>query len=259
MGKVEKYIVLSVLLVIVGILVVSLTVDDPLNKDKVAFAGETSPRSPDVSAPGATPPISPIGPSDAADTSPSKPAGAAPSTTLSMSVTPPATESKPAMMAIPQGAILKTTEGLQDSFMPDMKFYTWQAGDTFPILAQRFYGDASRLATLRRVNEGRFDVQPGERVLIPIYDLDGAIPTYGVPPAVAGAAPAKAAITTPAPAKADASGTPRVHLVKEGESLWKIAKQELGAGSRWKEIYDANRDVLTSPEALHTGIKLRIP
>jgi nucleoid-associated protein YgaU len=38
-----------------------------------------------------------------------------------------------------------------------------------------------------------------------------------------------------------------------------IAKQELGNGARWKEIYDANRDQLSSPEALHTGIKLRLP
>ena len=55
-----------------------------------------------------------------------------------------------------------------------------------------------------------------------------------------------------------ASGA-RTHVVKEGESLWKIAKQELGSGARWNEIYEANRDVLPNPEALHTGQKLRVP
>jgi nucleoid-associated protein YgaU len=41
--------------------------------------------------------------------------------------------------------------------------------------------------------------------------------------------------------------------------LWKIAKLELGDGGRWNEIFEANRDVLSKPEAVHTGLKLRIP
>jgi nucleoid-associated protein YgaU len=165
-------------------------------------------------------------------------------------------------MPIPAGSILKTTEGLQESFMSDAMFYTWKAGDTFPALAQRFYGDPSRLATLKRLNEGRSEVQPGERVLIPIFDLDAAQPA-----AQPAAVPAVASKETPSAAVPAAAGKTepakpsgaRTHVVKEGESLWKIAKQELGSGARWNEIYTANRDVLSSPEALHTGQKLRIP
>ena len=51
----------------------------------------------------------------------------------------------------------------------------------------------------------------------------------------------------------------KLHVVASGESLWKIAKSELGDGNRWKEIYDANRDVLDKPESIRKGMRLRIP
>ena len=56
-----------------------------------------------------------------------------------------------------------------------------------------------------------------------------------------------------------ASGGGKVHVVKEGESLWKIAKLELGNGANWNKIYEANKDIMKSPEALKTGMKLKIP
>ena len=51
----------------------------------------------------------------------------------------------------------------------------------------------------------------------------------------------------------------KVHVVKNGESLWKIAHQELGDGGRWKEIYALNKDVLASESSVHVGQTLRIP
>lgn len=258
MGKVEKWVVLGVLALIVGILVVSLTVDDPLRRDKVVMAGET-PR--DAARP--ADPAAPAGkPSALMNSSVADPAPAAP-------VTPtpaPVAELDPlAPNVIPPGSILKTADGLERSYMSDTRFYTWKSGDTFAGLAQRYYGDLARLGTLRRVNEGVTDVQPGDRVLIPVFDPDvpQGVPAAPAAPvsAVAGGTTEKAAApaaAAPKLAAADAAG-PKTHVVKDGESLWIISKKELGSGVRWKEIYDANRDVLSSPEALHTGIKLRLP
>jgi nucleoid-associated protein YgaU len=243
MGNVEKWVVLGVLALIVGILVVSLNVDDPLKKDKVVLEGSKAPvtASADVMKPAAPE------------------AGKATTPALLDSVVD---TGAPAVAPIPAGSILKTTEGLQESFMTDAMFYTWKAGDTFPALAQRFYADPSRLATLKRLNEGRSEVQPGERVLIPIFDLD-AVQAPATPAVAAKTVPASSGGTgavTPAPkSEPAASSGARSHVVKEGESLWKIAKQELGSGARWNEIYEANRDVLPNPEALHTGQKLRVP
>jgi len=52
---------------------------------------------------------------------------------------------------------------------------------------------------------------------------------------------------------------PRVHIVRPGESLWKIAKEQLGNSARWKEIYKLNRNALESPHLLRAGQKLKIP
>jgi len=269
MGNVEKWVVLGVLALIVGILVVSLNVDDPLKKDRVVLEGTKAPLTASAAEPK----------NDASTKASAKPPQVdAPE--LGKSTTPAvldavvdtaaAPKTEAAALPIPAGSILKTTDGLQESFMTDAMFYTWKAGDTFPGLAQRFYGDPSRLATLKRLNEGRTDVQPGERVLVPVFDLDAA---QGSTAAVPAAAPKSSTGTaTPAvasksdglhaaPAAPVASGAKgaRTHVVADGESLWKIAKQELGSGARWNEIYEANRDVLPTPESVHTGQKLRIP
>lgn len=243
-------------------------------------------------APASTPP-SPTGNAIAEPSNTSPPAGnsalpssaaqqpAAPGALLSSNVAvppahdaPPATHVAAAAPQIPAGSILLRLDGLQESYMPDMRFYTWQAGDTFRGIAHAYYGDFTKLTILRRANEGRKDVQPGEKIFVPVYDLDRAA---GAPPAVAAATGKSTPIGSVGPTGAGAPGTAKSpakevkgaqqksatgahsHTVKEGESLWKIAKSELGAGTRWNEIYEANRDVLSSPEALHTGMKLRIP
>ena len=36
----------------------------------------------------------------------------------------------------------------------------------------------------------------------------------------------------------------KTHTVEKGENLSVIAEQELGSQSRWKEIYELNRDVI---------------
>lgn len=47
--------------------------------------------------------------------------------------------------------------------------------------------------------------------------------------------------------------------VKKGDSLWKIAANTLGNGSRHNEIFEANREVIRDPDLIFPGQKLRIP
>jgi nucleoid-associated protein YgaU len=50
------------------------------------------------------------------------------------------------------------------------------------------------------------------------------------------------------------------YVVKSGDSLSKIAKELLGDGSRWPEIYEANKDVIgDNPNLIKPGQKLNIP
>jgi nucleoid-associated protein YgaU len=47
--------------------------------------------------------------------------------------------------------------------------------------------------------------------------------------------------------------------VKEGDSLSKIAKRELGDANKWPAIYDANRDKIKDPDMIHPGQVLALP
>ncbi|MBN2314559.1 MAG: LysM peptidoglycan-binding domain-containing protein, partial [Sedimentisphaerales bacterium] len=47
--------------------------------------------------------------------------------------------------------------------------------------------------------------------------------------------------------------------VKEGDSLWKIASEQLGNGSRYKEILKLNADILEDENSLSPGATLKLP
>ncbi len=52
---------------------------------------------------------------------------------------------------------------------------------------------------------------------------------------------------------------PRFHTVESGDSLWKIAEATLGDGSRYTEIFEANKPMLKDPDKIYPGQVLRIP
>lgn len=64
-----------------------------------------------------------------------------------------------------------------------------------------------------------------------------------------------AAPTTPAakPVKT------RTYVVQPGDTLGAISKKVYGTSKRWKAILEANKDVVPKPEALRSGVELRIP
>lgn len=53
--------------------------------------------------------------------------------------------------------------------------------------------------------------------------------------------------------------TERVYVVKKGDTLQKISKEIYGTTKKWKKIYEANKDVLKSPDLIKPGQKLVIP
>lgn len=59
--------------------------------------------------------------------------------------------------------------------------------------------------------------------------------------------------------RSDSSGGRRTHVVREGETLSSLAAKYLGSSARFHEIYEANRDVLRSPNDLRDGVTLVIP
>ena len=51
----------------------------------------------------------------------------------------------------------------------------------------------------------------------------------------------------------------KIYVVKEGDSLWKIATKELGNGNRYPEIIKINSSVLKDEDNLIVGMRLKIP
>lgn len=54
-------------------------------------------------------------------------------------------------------------------------------------------------------------------------------------------------------------GNVRIHVVKQGDTLYRLSIQYYGSGRRWREIYEANRDVMNSETDLRIGTRLKIP
>ena len=56
-----------------------------------------------------------------------------------------------------------------------------------------------------------------------------------------------------------APGDPVFHEVKKGDNLWKIAEKHYGNGSKYPEIFEANKPMLKDPDLIYPGQMLRIP
>jgi len=50
-----------------------------------------------------------------------------------------------------------------------------------------------------------------------------------------------------------------IHEVGAGETLSGLASKYLGTHRRYRELFNANREILTSPDALRVGMKLKVP
>lgn len=141
------------------------------------------------------------------------------------------------------GTILLTQDGLFESYLPEFRFYAWRQGDTWSSVAARYYADAGGVERLQRANEGRERIAPGDKILIPVIDLDAQADRTTRPAAV--------------PTRTTSSAS--TYVVVEGDSLWKIAEKVYGSGMRWREIFEANTDQLASQDDLRLGQVLRVP
>jgi len=62
--------------------------------------------------------------------------------------------------------------------------------------------------------------------------------------------------------RTDTKPVPKVYVVKPGDSLWKIAKLQLGSGSKWSQIYqiaDNRKTIGPNPNLIFPGQKLILP
>lgn len=67
---------------------------------------------------------------------------------------------------------------------------------------------------------------------------------------------AKETVTVKAP---ETKEDQRIYVVIKGDSLWKIAKNELGSGTRYTEIYELNKTVIKAINLIQIGQQLLLP
>lgn len=72
-------------------------------------------------------------------------------------------------------------------------------------------------------------------------------------------APLMTAALDPPPETTMRTSGPVKHLVEPGETLSGIAYRYFGAASKYLDVFEANRDQLSSPNALRPGMVLTIP
>lgn len=135
--------------------------------------------------------------------------------------------------------------------------YTVEKGDTLSAISREVYGSPGQW---RRILEANEDVLDGEKHLRPEMELV-------IPPASGesnGRAEAQESDgegsekTLLSGEERDSDDDTTTYTVKEGDTLWSIAKEQYGNGKASKKILEAN-DRVGSPEELKEGMELALP
>jgi nucleoid-associated protein YgaU len=153
------------------------------------------------------------------------------------------------------------------------KVYVVQSGDSMTSIAKKVYGakegvkkkNIDAIFTANRKTLPSIDsLQVGQKLVIP--QIAGS-PAASSTPAevltdknftkVESVSQKNSAANTSKPAAAAKTGS--VYVVKEGDSLWKIAATQLGDGNRYREIVKINSDVLSSEDDIAVGMQLKMP
>ena len=143
----------------------------------------------------------------------------------------PSTDSRPGAGERPAGA---------GELPPDMyEIYEVKSGDTPSSIAAQWFGDANQVSLVLKANPNLdpTQLQIGDTLRLPPKNF--RLWTVVASPE---------------------EGKPRIHIVQSGETLSHIAQAAYGQGSRWTEIYEANKTLIgADPRNLKVGMELRIP
>jgi nucleoid-associated protein YgaU len=149
------------------------------------------------------------------------------------------------------------------------KIYVVTEGDTLAVIAKKFYGpkEGNRKVNIARIFEAN-------RKLLKSPDEIGVGQKLVIPPLLA-SAPDKGKMVSVLSGteftKVESIGSRHLlanglraeqnsnYVVREGDSLWQIAAEQLGNGSRYSEIAELNAGVLDNEDNLPVGMRLKIP
>ena len=128
------------------------------------------------------------------------------------------------------------SEGLEKVKKSNLETYGHEEGPTPDELFTKY-------GSWETVMDKALSSNPGMDACLGLYDL--YYDTYGI---------------TESTQSTDAGETGTLtYEVKNGDCLWKIAREQLTDGKRWTEIYELNKDVIQAQYVIYLGQKLIIP
>jgi len=139
------------------------------------------------------------------------------------------------------------------------KTYTVQDGDRLSDIAKKFYGqvEGNKLANITRIYEANRkllksadDIFIGQKLVIPSLSGTSSDESSSI---------FSGQLFERVKSIGRSSETTRVYVVKDGDSLWTIAAEQLGQGARYKEISKINTDILPDEDSVRAGMRLRLP
>ena len=123
--------------------------------------------------------------------------------------------------------------------------YIVQPGDNLWKIAQKFLGNGGYWKQIYRDNKDVISnpdrLRVGQHIKIYLTAGNG----------MAGVSGTASNLSMPA-----AGNT---YVVQPGDTLWRIAGQVYGKNERWREIYEANRTILSDPKRIYPKQTLIIP
>ncbi len=138
--------------------------------------------------------------------------------------------------------------------------YEVQPNDSFWKISEKLYGTGAYFQALAEHNREKVDnqnqLQVGQVLAAPdVAELEQEYPAYCPKPEHRYVARHHTASL-----RVSRTGDETLYTVAEGDSLYRIARYELGDASRWYEIYQLNREVIgESYNHLRPGTQLILP
>jgi nucleoid-associated protein YgaU len=150
---------------------------------------------------------------------------------------------------------------------PQFRDYVVKAGDTsFEKIAARpeVFGDAKKGEAIARSNKfaDPTKLKPGVTVLrIPLDpdNIEGKVVQVLQAPGGTSETVVTSPPTTPSEPAAVSAEPMRTYTLKQGDTLWDVAKKFYGKGASWKLIAEANKDVVPRPDHPPIGVTIKIP
>jgi len=155
-----------------------------------------------------------------------------------------------------------STNGATDRFARPGGTYTVATGDNFWNISEMVYGDGAYFRALYEHNRRHVpkpeQLRAGEVIETPPVSVLAQTYPDLCPKSPSAVQPAQRLVRTGAQLRT--AGGRRVYVVEQGDTLFDIAKYELGSAGRWQEIYQLNRERIgENVDQLRAGTELILP